>query len=32
MAKHATVDDYIAALPDPLDEVAREARAVIDKL
>ena len=30
MAKHATVDEYIAAIPDPLREVAAQARAVID--
>jgi hypothetical protein len=30
MAKHATVDEYIEALPDPLREVAAHARSVID--
>ena len=30
MAKHATVDEYIAAIPEPLREVAAKARAVID--
>jgi hypothetical protein len=30
MAKHATVDGYIAAIPEPLREVAAKARAVVD--
>ena len=30
MAKHATVDDYIAALPADLSQVASAARGVID--
>ena len=30
MAKYATVDDYIAALPEPLRNVAERARKVID--
>ena len=30
MAKHETIDDYIAALPDPLVKVATKARRVID--
>src|SRR5439155_27114360 len=30
MAKHATIDEYIAALPAPLAETAARARAVID--
>jgi hypothetical protein len=30
MAKHATIDEYIDALPAPLAEVSRAARAVID--
>jgi hypothetical protein len=30
VAKHATVDEYIAALPDPLADVARRARRVIE--
>lgn len=30
MAKHATIDAYIAALPAPLDAVADAARRVID--
>src|ERR671935_636092 len=30
MAKHATVDEYIEALPEPLAEVAAAARRVID--
>jgi hypothetical protein len=30
MAKHATVDEYIAAIPESLREVAAQARAVVD--
>jgi hypothetical protein len=30
MAKHATVDEYIAAIPAPLREVAAKAREVVD--
>jgi hypothetical protein len=30
MAKHATIDDYIAALPPHLEPTARRAREVID--
>jgi len=30
VAKHATVDDYLAAIPEPLRSVAAEARQVID--
>ena len=30
MAKHATVDEYIAAIPEPLGRVATRARQVID--
>jgi hypothetical protein len=30
MAKHATIDEYVAALPEPLADVAAEARRVID--
>jgi hypothetical protein len=30
MAKHATIDDYLAALPEPLRKVARLTREVID--
>ena len=30
MAKHATIDEYMAALPAPLVAVASEARRVID--
>jgi hypothetical protein len=30
VAKHATVDDYIAAIPEPLRGVAERARRVID--
>jgi len=30
VAKHATVDEYIAAIPAPLREVAAQARAVVD--
>ena len=30
MAKHATVDEYIAAIPEPLREVAERAREVVD--
>ena len=30
MAKHATIDEYIAALPGSLSEVAAQARRVID--
>ena len=30
MAKYATVDEYIAALPEPLAGVAQRARGVID--
>jgi hypothetical protein len=30
MAKHATIDEYIAAMPAPLAEVAAAARRVID--
>ena len=30
MAKHATVDEYIAAIPEPLREVAARAREVVD--
>lgn len=30
VAKYATVDEYIAALPEPLGEVAQRARRVID--
>jgi hypothetical protein len=30
VAKHATVDEYIGALPAPLSDVAADARAVID--
>jgi len=30
MAKYATVDDYIAAIPEPLRSVAAQARQVID--
>ena len=30
MPKHATVDDYIAAMPEPLRDAATRARAVID--
>jgi hypothetical protein len=30
MAKHATIDGYIAAMPAPLAEVAADARRVID--
>ena len=30
MAKHATVDEYIAAMPEPLRNAAARARAVID--
>ena len=31
MAKHATIDDYIAALPEPLAETAAAVRTVIDR-
>ena len=31
MAKHATIDEYIKALPKPLREVAGDTRHVIDK-
>ena len=31
MAKHSTVDDYLAAMPTPLREAAESARGVIDK-
>ena len=31
MAKHATIDEYIEALPTQLREVAADARRVIDK-
>ena len=30
MAKHATIDEYIAAIPEPLREVAERAREVVD--
>jgi hypothetical protein len=30
VGKHASVDDYIAAIPEPLGGVARRARRVID--
>jgi hypothetical protein len=30
LAKHATVDEYIDAIPEPLRDVAAKARAVID--
>jgi hypothetical protein len=30
MAKHATIDGYIAAIPEPLREVAARAREVVD--
>ena len=30
MAKHSTVDEYIASLPEPLSDVAQQARQVID--
>jgi uncharacterized protein YdhG (YjbR/CyaY superfamily) len=30
VAKHATVDEYIAAIPEPLREVAARAREVVD--
>ena len=30
MVKHATVDEYIAAIPAPLREVAAKAREVVD--
>jgi hypothetical protein len=30
VAKHATIDEYIAALPEPLGETATAARRVID--
>jgi hypothetical protein len=30
MAKHATIDEYFAALPEPLREVAQRTRGVID--
>jgi hypothetical protein len=30
VAKYATVDEYIAALPEPLGEVANRARRVLD--
>ena len=30
MAKYATIDEYIKALPKPLREVASDARRVID--
>jgi hypothetical protein len=30
MAKHATIDEYIASMPAPLAEVAADARRVID--
>ena len=30
MAKHATIDEYIAAIPEPLREVAARAREVVD--
>jgi uncharacterized protein YdhG (YjbR/CyaY superfamily) len=30
VAKHATVDEYIAAIPEPLREVAERAREVVD--
>ena len=30
MAKHATVDEYIAAIPEPLRKVAERAREVVD--
>jgi hypothetical protein len=30
MAKHATIDEYIAAIPEPLRGVAAKARAVVD--
>jgi hypothetical protein len=31
MAKHSTVDDYLAAMPTPLREAAESTRGVIDK-
>jgi hypothetical protein len=30
VAKHATVDEYIAAIPEPLRGVAERAREVVD--
>jgi hypothetical protein len=30
VAKHATIDEYIAAIPEPLREVAARAREVVD--
>jgi hypothetical protein len=30
VAKHATVDEYIAAIPEPLREVAERTREVVD--
>jgi hypothetical protein len=30
VAKHATVDEYVAAIPEPLREVAERAREVVD--
>ena len=31
MAKYATVDEYIAAMPEPLREAAQQTRQIVDK-